>query len=95
MTSKQRADLRRAANGIKTVFNIGKEALSDNLIQGIDQALTARELVKVCVQPAAGITPGYAATEIARKVDAQVVQVIGSRFILYRRNPALNRYGIL
>jgi len=94
MQGKERAVLRRAANSIKTVFNIGKEALNQNLIQGIDQALTARELVKVCVQPAAGISANEAATAIAEEVGAQVVQVIGGRFVLYRRNPALNRYGI-
>ena len=94
MDSKDRAALRRAANGIKTVYYIGKEPVGDNLIEGIGQALKARELIKVGVQENSEITARQAAEELARVLGDQVVQVIGSRFVLYRRNPDINAYRI-
>jgi len=94
MDSKDRAALRRAANGMKTVYYIGKEPIGDNLIEGIRQALKARELIKVGVQDASEVSARQAAEEIARALDAQVIQVIGSRFVLYRRNPEIDAYRI-
>ena len=94
MDSSQRACLRKAANGMKTTFHVGKESVNGQLIEGISQALTARELVKVAVLPAAGLTAREAADALAGSLEAQVVQVIGSRFILYRQNPDVKKYGI-
>ena len=94
MTSNERAQLRRAANGMRAIFQIGKESMTDQLVTGIDQALAVRELVKVAVLPAALMNTRVTADAFAKLLKAEVVQVIGSRFILYRRNPELNRYGI-
>ena len=82
LTSKQRAQLRGIANSYETIFQIGKGGINDQLIKQIDDALTARELIKLRVLETAPVSVREAADETARKVDADVVQVIGTRFVL-------------
>jgi len=84
LNSRQRAQLRGMANGYETIFQIGKGGIGDQLIKQVDEALEARELIKLRVLETAGITSRIAADEIAPKVGADVVQVIGTKFILYR-----------
>ena len=86
LTSKQRAQLRGIANSYETIFQIGKGGINDQLIKQIDDALTARELIKLRVLETAPVSVREAADETARKVDADVVQVIGTRFVLYRES---------
>lgn len=85
LNSRQRAQLRGMANGYETIFQIGKGGINDALIKHIDEALEARELIKLRVLETAGITSRIAADEIAPQVAADVVQVIGTKFILYRQ----------
>ncbi|MPM09315.1 RNA-binding protein YhbY [bioreactor metagenome] len=84
MTSKQRAALRAMANNIDTIFQVGKDGLGDAFYKQVDEALEARELIKLRVLEASGLTARAAADEIAARCNAQPVQVIGSRFVLYR-----------
>lgn len=84
LNSRQRAQLRGMANGYETIFQIGKGGIGDQLIKQVDEALEARELIKLRVLETAGITSRIAADEIALRVGADVVQVIGTKFILYR-----------
>ena len=86
LTSKQRAQLRGMANGYDTIFQIGKGGINDQLIKQIDDALTARELIKLRVLETSPVSSREAADETANKVGADVVQVIGTRFILYRES---------
>ena len=86
LTSKQRAGLRGQANAIDTILQIGKNEISDTLIKQVDDALNARELIKLRVLETAPYTPEEAARLLAEKTSAEVVQVIGTRFILYKRN---------
>lgn len=86
LTSKQRAFLRGLANPIETIVMVGKGGMNDQIIRQADDALTARELIKGKVLETAGTTSKEAANEIAQAVNADVVQVIGSKFVLYRRN---------
>lgn len=86
LTSKQRAFLRGKANSLETVFQIGKQGINDPLIKQTDQLLELRELVKLRVLETGEITSREAADTIARKIGAQVVQVIGSRFILFKES---------
>ena len=60
--------------------------MNGQIIKQADDALTARELIKGKVLESAGQTPRDAAQEIAQAVNADVVQVIGSKFVLYRKN---------
>ena len=86
LTSKQRAQLRGLANGKQAIFQVGKGGIGDALIKQVDDALEARELIKITVLENAQTTSRAVADEIAVKVKADVVQVIGSKFILYRES---------
>jgi len=84
LTSKQRADLRGQANSLETIFQIGKGGVTDQLVTGVNQALAVRELIKLRVLESAGFTARQAADDLAEATGADVVQVIGSRMVLYR-----------
>lgn len=86
LTSKQRAQLRGLANGMQAIFQVGKGGIGDALIKQVDDALEAREIIKITVLENAQTTSRAVADEIAAKVKADVVQVIGSKFILYRES---------
>ncbi|MDP4119681.1 MAG: ribosome assembly RNA-binding protein YhbY [Bacillota bacterium] len=86
LTSKQRAFLRSLANPIDTILMVGKSGMSEQIIKQADDALKAREIIKGKVLETAEITPREAADEIASQTHAEVVQVIGSKFVLYRKN---------
>ena len=89
LTSKQRAQLRGMANSMDTILQIGKDGINDNTIKQVDDALSARELIKCRVLETSPKSSREAADEIAERIGADVVQVIGYRFILYR--PAKNK----
>jgi RNA-binding protein len=86
LTSKQRAQLRALANPIDTVVMVGKGGFSDQLYKTADEAITARELIKGKVLENCEYSAREAADAIAAELKADVVQVIGSKFVLYRRN---------
>ncbi len=86
LTSKQRAQLRGLANGFDTIVHIGKDGIGENLIKQADDALEARELIKCRVLENASYTAREAAEELSRAVRAEVVQVIGTKFVLYRQS---------
>lgn len=84
LTSKQRAQLRGLANSIDTILHIGKDGLGDNLIAQADAALEARELVKGKVLENSLLSAREGAEALAKATRAEVVQVIGTKFVLYR-----------
>ncbi len=86
MTSKERANFRSMANTMQPIFQIGKNGVSDNTIKQIEDALEARELIKISVLETSGEDVREVAHEIARRVSAEVIQVIGSKFVLYRKS---------
>lgn len=86
LTSKQRAFLRSMANTVEPILHAGKGEISDAMIKQADDALTAREILKGKVLETAVATPRETADTIAAAVHAEVVQVIGRTFVLYRRN---------
>ncbi|MBE6825635.1 MAG: ribosome assembly RNA-binding protein YhbY [Oscillospiraceae bacterium] len=87
LTSKQRAHLRSLAAAYETIFQIGKGGINDNLIQQVNDALRKRELIKLRVLDNSMYSSREAAEEIAAKTKSEVVQVIGSKFVLFKRNP--------
>ncbi|WP_101696744.1 YhbY family RNA-binding protein [Clostridium minihomine] len=86
ITSKQRAFLRSLANQIDTIVMIGKDGLSADIEKQAHDALTKRELIKCKVLETAGITSRQAAEALSKPLSAEVVQVIGNKFVLYRKN---------
>ncbi len=86
LTSKQRAFLRSLATEIDTIVMVGKGGMSDQIIKQADDALTARELIKGKVLETAGVASREIAEQLALETNSDVVQVIGSKFVLYRRN---------
>ena len=90
LTSKQRAALRGMANPLEAILQVGKGGVGDTLITQVDDALTARELIKLRVLPTCELTARETAELLAEKTRSEVVQVIGTRFILYRNNPKKN-----
>ncbi len=87
ITSKQRAYLRGLGNSIETILQIGKSGIGDAVVKQVDEALTARELIKLRVLETAPVMPREAAAALADQLSAEIVQVIGTRLILYRPNP--------
>lgn len=86
LTSKQRAYLRGLANSIETILMVGKGEITDNIITQASDALKARELIKGKVLENSSYSSKEAVCLIAEKCKADVVQVIGSKFVIYKRN---------
>ena len=85
MTSKQRAYLRSISNKLDPILHAGKGGISDAMIRQADDALEAREIIKGKVLETAPATAREIAEEIAVAVNAEVVQVIGRTFVLFRQ----------
>lgn len=92
LTSKQRAALRGQANKMETILQIGKDGISENTINQVDDALTARELIKLRVLDNCPLTAREASDELCAALGCDGVQVIGSRFVLFRRNEEKAKY---
>ena len=86
LNSKQRAFLRSLATSEDTIVMVGKGGMNEQIIKQASDAIKKRELIKGKVLESAGITPREAAEEIADKINADIVQVIGTKFVLYKRN---------
>lgn len=87
LTSKQRAYLRSLAAKADTILMVGKSGMSPEIIKQADDALTKRELIKGKVlTETSPLSPRQVAEEIAEATNSEVVQVIGSKFCLYRKN---------
>lgn len=87
LTSKQRAQLRGLANSLDTILQVGKDGIGDNLIKQADDALEARELIKGRVlENNIEYDARTAAEALAKATRSEVVQVIGTKFVLYRES---------
>lgn len=85
ITSKQRAYLRGLANSLQPVFLIGKEGVTEEILKQLALVLEARELIKVKILETAMLDTKVAANEIAASLQAECVQAIGSKFVLFKR----------
>jgi len=93
LTGKQKSYLRSRANTMNPIAQVGKGGITDAVVTSVEQALTARELVKVtvlnnCLQPVQEIAQG-----LAQRTNSTVVQQLGKKIVLYRPNsqhPVLN-----
>lgn len=92
LTSKERAALRAQANSLEPLFQVGKGGISDALIAQTEDALNARELIKLKVLvESCPETPRQVADKISEITGADVVQVIGGCMIFYRESPELRK----
>lgn len=87
LTSKQRAQLRGIASTADTIMQIGKDGITDNVVASADDMLRARELIKVKVLESCELSPREACDELCARCGAEPVQVIGTKFVVFRRNP--------
>ena len=86
LTSKQRSQLRGLAAAEDTIIQGGKGGINDNLIESVGKALAARELVKGRVLENSMLTAREACDALSEACRAEQVQVIGTKFVLYKRN---------
>lgn len=86
ITSKQRAQLRSLAMELDTIVQVGKGGINENLINTVSDALRARELIKCKVLENSMLTAREACDSLAELCQAEPVQVIGTKFVLYKRN---------
>lgn len=84
LTGKQRAQLRAMANELEPIVHIGKDGIGENLVKQANDALEARELIKCRVLENSMLTAREACDELSRLTRSEQVQVIGTKFVLYR-----------
>lgn len=89
LNSKQRAELRAQANGLPVTLIVGKEGVTDTLVESAGILLESKELIKGRVLETAGMTAREAADAICAATGAEGVQCVGSKFVLYRHSKKL------
>ncbi len=92
MTSKQRAYLRGLANTMEPIFQIGKGGISEVLIEQLDNAIEARELIKITVLETAPGSAKELAVQIANSTNSEVVQTIGNKITLFRQKKKNSKF---
>ena len=86
LSGKQRSYLRGLANRIDPIFQVGKGGINENVIKQFDEALEARELIKASVLKNSVFTADEACRELAETLEAEIIQIIGNKFVLYRES---------
>ena len=86
LNSRQRAQLRAMANDMETILQVGKGGINENTVKQVKDALEARELIKLSVLETSPTNSRETADQLAEAVECDVVQVIGTRFILYKES---------
>ena len=94
MNSKDRAYLRSLANTIEPILQIGKSGINNNLIKQVNDALEARELIKITVLETAPEDANDVAIELSNSTNSIVVQVLGRKITLYRKRKKDSKIGI-
>ena len=86
MTSKQRAYLKSLANGLEPIFQVGESSLTPEFTEAVNEAFNTRELLKIAVLKNCIDDPKEIAEAVSERTHSQVVQVIGKKIILYKRD---------
>ena len=84
MTSKQRAYLKSLAMTMDPILQIGKFSMTPELTGAVQEALEARELIKINVLKNCADDPREIAEMLAERTHSQAVQVIGKKIVLYK-----------
>jgi len=86
LTGKQRSYLKSLANSMDPILQIGKGGITENVLKQVDDALEARELIKIKILNNSTLETKETANEIAESVRAEYVLSIGNKFVLYRES---------
>jgi len=86
LTGKQRSYLKSIAHNLDPIFQLGKNGLTENFVKQVDDALNAREIVKISVLKNNVLDPTDVAVELVQRLNAEFVQSIGRRFVIYRES---------
>ena len=86
ITGKQRAYLRGLANNMDPIFQIGKNGIEETFLKQLEEALEARELIKIKVLENSGLVAREASNEICEKINCEGIQAIGSKIVLYKKS---------
>ncbi|NLI94471.1 MAG: YhbY family RNA-binding protein [Erysipelotrichaceae bacterium] len=93
MIDKQlKKQLKAAANGLKPLYQIGKNEISDNTLELLKNGLRSRELIKISVLKSVEASPQQLGERLATLLEAELVQVIGRVITLYKLNPQIRKY---
>ena len=91
LTSQARAELRKHAHHLPVMVHVGHQGLTESVRQTLDDTLRTRELVKIQFSKNADVKAKQAANDLAREMNAEVVQAIGRTATLFRLNPELEQ----
>lgn len=86
LTSKQRSVLKSIAANLEPIGQVGKEGIGENMLKSFSDCLEARELIKVSILENADGDPKLLGRELAARLNAECVIVIGRKAVLYRRS---------
>ena len=86
ITSKQRSYLRTLANSLQPIFQVGKAGIEEKFLKQVEEALESREIIKIKILNNSGITAREASDIICTAINAEGVQTIGSKCVLYKRS---------
>ena len=86
LTGKQRAYLRGLANGMDPIFQLWKNGIEETFLKQIEEALEARELIKIKVLENSGLETREASNYICEKIGCEGIQAIGSKMVLYKKS---------
>ncbi|WP_097026094.1 ribosome assembly RNA-binding protein YhbY [Clostridium peptidivorans] len=86
ITSKQRSYLRSIAHDMQPIFQIGKGGIEESMLKQIDEALEAREIIKIKVLNNSGLEAREASDIICEELNCEGIQAIGNKIVLYRRS---------
>lgn len=95
LTGKQRSYLKGMANNMDPIFQLGKNGLTDNFIKQVEEALEAREIIKIKVLNNSPLDVTEVASDLAEMTDAEFVQSIGNKFVLYRESKENKKFHFL
>ena len=84
LTVKNRVKLRSLAMNLKPIYQVGKDGITNNLIDGLDLALEAHELIKISVLKTVSAPIKQIAYDLTSATNSELIQVIGRQIILYR-----------
>ncbi len=85
-TSKERSNLRSIAQNLEPIAQVGKNGVGEKMLESLNQALEAREIIKISVLQSAEDTPEFIAEELSKRLNAEVVCTIGKKIVLYRKS---------